>query len=493
MGVVALTFFDLRARGLVGPRIALCGRRASRAPLIRAHFDATIAKYGLDVSCDIYPTADSGAANPATAAATPSASPAQSQPRAEPHEALLSADGPFRAGDLAVITTPDDTHASLALACIERGVHCIIAKPVVQSLEQHWALLRAAESWDARASSIASSSGLSPPPRPLVVCGEFHKRFDPLYADAASRVSRGTLGDLSYFHAYMSQPKSQLNTFRAWLLGGSGTTSSSKSSSGGAGNATPARAAPSDISFYLNSHHMDLLHLATSARSRPLWVTAIAARGCANALLSSSGSGSSDAKAKVDIEDTITVTVQYVHDGPKPGGAAAAAAAVVNEQEEAEEEQELGYGIGVFTSSWVAPRGPVHTQQRFHFLGTEGEVSVDQANRGYTMAKDSSSNSNNGGGQREVMSLNPLFMRYEPSSTDGSFVGQQGYGYRSFEHFVEAATGRRHTGLAPLARIGDHATLFTTAVLEAARRSLDEDNRKVRLVYDEQRRPMRVE
>jgi len=36
MGVVALTFFDLRERGLVGQQIALCGRRAHRNKAIRS-------------------------------------------------------------------------------------------------------------------------------------------------------------------------------------------------------------------------------------------------------------------------------------------------------------------------------------------------------------------------------------------------------------------------------------------------------------------------
>jgi len=455
MGVVALSFFDLRLRGLVGPRIALCGRRSSRNPAIRAHFAQTLARYtGMDVDCDLYPQHDGDKEGKA-------------------YEALLTEDGPFQAGDVAVITTPDDTHAAIALACIQRGMHCLIAKPVVQSLEEHWSLLDAAEAYDTRALEQAIRCNL-PPPRPLVLSGEFHKRFDPLYADAAARIARGTMGDLSYFHAYMSQPKSQLNTFRAWLVGGSG----------GAGG--QARSAPSDISYYLNAHHIDLLHLATAPRSRPVWVQALAARGCANAILSSGGA---DGKAnKVDIEDTITVTVQYVHDGPQQGSSASASSA--------DAASEPGYGVAVFTSSWVAPRGSVHSQQRFHFLGTEGEVSVDQANRGYIVVQDSCSPgataASANGSHREVASLNPLFMRYAPG-VDGAFVGQQGYGYKSFEHFVEAATGRRMTGLSPLALLGDQATLYTTAVLQAARRSLDQDNRKVRLVYDEQRRPLRVE
>ncbi len=76
---------------------------------------------------------------------------------------------------------------------------------------------------------------------------EFHKRWDPMYLDARARIR--TLGDFSYYNSFMSQPKFQLEvrfsiispddlvslyqTFRAWA------------------------GISSDISYYLNSHHMD--------------------------------------------------------------------------------------------------------------------------------------------------------------------------------------------------------------------------------------------
>ena len=60
-------------------------------------------------------------------------------------------------------------------------------------------------------------------------------------------------------------------------------------------------------------------------------------------------------------------------------------------------------------------------------MGAEGEVTVDQAHRGYSVATDALG----------FMSENPLFMKYTP--TDGRFAGQAGYGYRSIEAFIEAA------------------------------------------------------
>jgi len=38
--------------------------------------------------------------------------------------------------------------------------------------------------------------------------------FDPVYSDARARAA--TLGEFNFFNAWMSQPKSQLETFRAW-------------------------------------------------------------------------------------------------------------------------------------------------------------------------------------------------------------------------------------------------------------------------------------
>jgi hypothetical protein len=35
-------------------------------------------------------------------------------------------------------------------------------------------------------------------------------------------------------------------------------------------------------------------------------------------------------------------------------------------------------GVAVFTSSWIAPKSDVHSQQRFFYMGHKGEVNVDQ-------------------------------------------------------------------------------------------------------------------
>ena len=136
-------------------------------------------------------------------------------------------------GDIVTVFTPDDTHFSIALDAINQGCHVLVAKPLVKTVGEHLALSQAAEE------------------KGVLAAMEVHKRWDPLYTDARDRIR--SLGDFSFFAAYMSQPKSQLDTFRAW-----------------AGKS-------SDISYYLNAHHVDFNLWAVSEFARPLSVHASAA------------------------------------------------------------------------------------------------------------------------------------------------------------------------------------------------------------------------
>jgi D-galacturonate reductase len=236
-----------------------------------------------------------------------------------------------------------------------------------------------------------------------LVAMEVHRRWDPIYVDARDRI-RG-LGDFSFFQSYMSQPNPQLDTFRAW-----------------AGKS-------SDISYYLYAHHIDFSMWAVSQFARPLTVHASAATGWAEA-------------NGISTKDTITLTVDWenVNSGNK--------------------------ATAIYTFSWIAPKADVHSQQRFFYMGHWGEVSVDQAHRGYTLATDAAG----------YASANPLFMKYAPDA-DGYFAGQSGYGYRSIEDFVEAANAIRVGGATAESFAGKLATIqetaVVTAILEAGRRSLD--------------------
>ena len=282
------------------------------------------------------------------------------------------------------------------MEAIEKGLHVLIAKPIVKTVDEHLALMRKANEWG------------------VVVAMEVHKRWDPLYTDARDRIR--DLGDFSFFQSYMSQPKSQLNTFRAW-----------------AGKS-------SDISYYLNAHHIDFNVWAVAHRARPTVVRASAATGVAHSM-------------DIPTEDTITLTVGW--ENTESGNRATA----------------------IYTSSWIAPKADVHSQQRFFFMAHGGEVMIDQAHRGYSMAVDDAGFS----------SPNPLFMKFTPDA-DGYFSGQSGYGYRSIEVFLRAVEEVRQGRAKPgdfdgkLATAND--TLLCTAILEAGRRSLDAGGKAIRIDYD---------
>jgi D-galacturonate reductase len=268
-GVVGLTMFDLRNRKKT-ERIGLCGVNGKKFPAIRAHLQRVIGEVyeGLDLTLETYPRDD----------------------QVEP-EAYLDAISKFERGDVATIFTPDDTHHRIAMACIEQGLHVLITKPVVKTLEEHIALYEAAKKYN------------------VLVAIEVHKRFDPIYVDARDKIQG--LGGFSYLYAYMSQPKHQLDTFRAW-----------------AGKS-------SDISYYLNSHHIDFHEWCMGHKARPIRVVGMASTGVAKE------------QFQIDCEDTITLTVQWENlDGS-------------------------GLGTAVYTSSWVAPKVCCSPLNELFFLQRE--------------------------------------------------------------------------------------------------------------------------
>merc|ERR1711865_222730 len=145
-------------------------------------------------------------------------------------------------------------------------------------------------------------------------------------------------------------------------------------------------------------------------------------------------------KAEHTIEDTITLMVQW------------------------ENFDDKSLGTALYTSSWAAPKADCHTQQYFHYMGHKGEVRADQCHRGFNWSTD----------ENGFQALNPLYMKYTPSAS-GHFAGQQGYGYRSLEIFVEAAEACNSKDSSPakctqegvLATID--STVCVTAMLEAGR------------------------
>jgi D-galacturonate reductase len=112
-------------------------------------------------------------------------------------------------------------------------------------------------------------------------------------------------------------------------------------------------------------------------------------------------------------------------------------------------------------------------------MGTRGEINVDQAHRGCTVATDE-------GG---FASVNPLFMKYTP--TNGYFSGQGSYGVRSFETFIDSCRAI-NCGKAKPSNYDDgslatvHTTMQGTAILEAGRKSLDLGGRPIDILYEDE-------
>ena len=381
VGVVGLSMFDLRRRGKVG-QLSMVGVNGSKYPAIREHLhkNITLAYNNLDTSF---------ISHPADNATDP-----------EAYKAAIDA---LQPGDAITIFTPDTTHYPIALYAIERKIHVMITKPAVKLLEHHLALLAAAE-----------QTG-------VYIYIEHHKRYDPAYNDAKFRAL--SLGDFNYFYAYMSQPKFQLETFKAWA------------------------GVDSDISYYLNSHHVDICDSMVSQLGYvPVKVTGSSSTGTAVQL------GCDPAT-----EDTISLLVQW--------------------QKKSDPSKRA---TGVYTASWTAPqRAGVHSNQYFHYLAQHGEININQAKRGYDVADDAAG---------QLAWYNPFYMRYAPDE-DGNFQGQSGYGYVSMEKFVDGCRAVNAGTLTP----GDldkkglptlRNTIATTAILEAGRRSIDE-GREVGIVQEE--------
>ncbi|KAK8034368.1 d-galacturonic acid reductase protein [Apiospora rasikravindrae] len=377
VGVVGLTLFDLRRRGKVGD-LGMVGTNGTKFPAIRQHLETNINKVynNLDCSFDSYPA--NGVKDP---------------------DAYKSAIDGLKRGDAITIFTPDTTHFPIALYAVERGIHVMITKPAVKTLEHHVQLIEAAKKNN------------------VFVYIEHHKRYDPAYADARYKAQK--LGDFNYFYSYMSQPKSQLETFKAWA------------------------GIDSDISYYLNSHHVDICDsMVTQQGFVPVKVSASAAKGIATSL------GCDPAT-----EDTITVMVTWQkQDDPNK------------------------IATGVYTASWTAPqKAGVHSNQYFHYMASGGEVRINQAKRGYDVADDSAG---------QLQWFNPFYMKYAPDE-EGNFNGQTGYGYISFEKFVDACNSLNSGAIQleeldarPLPTLKN--TIATTAILHAGRIAIDE-SREVKI------------
>ncbi|KAF4692714.1 hypothetical protein FOZ60_012827 [Perkinsus olseni] len=370
-GVVGLVMFDLRRRGKVGT-IGCVGTNGTKFPAIRDLFEENISKVynNVDVSMSTWPADDVH----------------------RDVEAYKQAIDSLPRGGAITIFTPDPTHYEIAMYAIERGIHVMITKPMVMTVEAHKRIIEAAR-----------KNG-------VYVQVEVHKRYDPVYADAREKIrDTENFGAFQHWDSVMTQPRDQLHTFKAW-----------------AGKS-------SDISYYLNSHHVDYHCWVMDGLADPIRAMAVGSTGVAS---------SEEFGCPKGTEDTITIITEWKNraDG--------------------------SIGTAVYMASWAHPNNSeCHTQQRFMCLGHKGEIRADQAHRGYSVTQNN-----------KYAAVNPLYMKYTPG-VDGEFSGQNGYGYRSIETFVDACRMINAGKAKPEdfdKRLPTAAsTLTSTAILEAGRRSLD--------------------
>ena len=123
--------------------------------------------------------------------------------------------------DAAMVSVPDHLHASVVVPLARAGVHCLVVKPMADTLEA------------ARAMTQAAVEG------GVIGQVEFHKRLDESNLVLRDVIARDELGQLQYAVIEYSQKKLvPREAFRAW-------------------------AANSNIFQYLGVHYIDLLQWAT--------------------------------------------------------------------------------------------------------------------------------------------------------------------------------------------------------------------------------------
>jgi len=88
--------------------------------------------------------------------------------------------------DAVVIATPPATHAELALAAIDRGLHVLLEKPMARTAHECDAIIAAAQQ------------------RQLVVALSHEKRFNPAFEKIKQIIDDGMLGDVFYYVVHWS-------------------------------------------------------------------------------------------------------------------------------------------------------------------------------------------------------------------------------------------------------------------------------------------------
>jgi D-galacturonate reductase len=144
-------------------------------------------------------------------------------------EAYLSATEQFKP-DAVIVSVPDHLHASVSIPLIEKGLHCLVVKPMAPSMAEAEAMTEAAKKVG------------------VVAQVEFHKRLDESNLLLRDAIQSGKLGSLLYAVIEYSQKKQiPRDIFHTW-------------------------AEKTTIFQYLGVHYVDLLQFVTLFR--PMRVSA---------------------------------------------------------------------------------------------------------------------------------------------------------------------------------------------------------------------------
>ena len=112
--------------------------------------------------------------------------------------------------DGVTVATPDHLHAQIALDVLDRGLHCMVEKPLDVAVEGCLAMVRKAEE------------------KGVLLQVDFHKRFDPYHIEMRECYLEGKFGRIEYGYAWMEDqlfvPVSMLRAWSAhsspvWFLG----------------------------------------------------------------------------------------------------------------------------------------------------------------------------------------------------------------------------------------------------------------------------------
>jgi len=203
-GTIIPALLETRRQGLIN-RLGLVTTSADSAKESRERINNLAKRMGVDSQCEYFPKSGKN------------------------ERAFLEALEQFNP-DAVIVAVPDHLHASVSIPLIEKGIHCLVVKPMATTLAEANAMTEAAK----KAGVVAQV--------------EFHKRLDESNLLLRDAVQSGKLGNLLYAVIEYSQKKQiPRDIFRSW-------------------------AEKTSIFQYLGVHYVDLLQFVTDFR--PLRVSA---------------------------------------------------------------------------------------------------------------------------------------------------------------------------------------------------------------------------